>query len=256
MLENTTSKVTLSLRGKVVIAEKDILTHAKGTYFNGLLSSGVWQPNSDGVYVIDRPSEGFDRILDCLETGKLHCKGLTDYEIECVLQNLDYFLIPFTRVWDYSILQQFENIKLWVHLQLEYERLCGSTSDHSICIYNMDTNITERSMQGHTGIINSIIRLDGGLLCSWSDDKTIKLWNIESGQCELTIDGHTQHVNCVVQLMDGRLCSGSYDFTTKIWNKDTGACEVTINIGFNDMSIVQLRDGRICNGAGHGNIKI
>jgi WD40 repeat protein len=248
MLENTTSKVTLSLRGKVFIVEKDILTNAKGTYFNGLLSSGVWQPNSDGVYVIDRPSEGFDRILDCLETGNLSCKGLTDYEIDCAYGNLDYFLIPFTRVWDYSIVQQFERKNLTFRIQLEDGRFCGSTSDHSICIYNMDTNIIERSMTGHTDHIYSIIRLDCGLLCSCSDDKTIKLWDIESGQCELTIDGHTQCVNCVIQLIDGRLCSGSGDSTIKIWNTDTGDCEVTIIAGDDIVCLVQLRDSRICSG--------
>jgi BTB/POZ domain len=72
------NKVILSLRGKIFTVTKDSLIKVIGTYFYGMLSSGVWQPNSDGVYVIDRPSEGFDRILDCLSTGKLDCKGLTD----------------------------------------------------------------------------------------------------------------------------------------------------------------------------------
>jgi hypothetical protein len=41
--------------------------------------SSSWQPNSDGVYVIDQPNEGCDRVLDCLSTGKLNRKGLTDH---------------------------------------------------------------------------------------------------------------------------------------------------------------------------------
>jgi BTB/POZ domain len=63
--------IVLELRGKIFTADRDVLMNASGTYFSGMLSSGVWQPNSDGVYVIDRPSEGFDRILECLSTGKL-----------------------------------------------------------------------------------------------------------------------------------------------------------------------------------------
>jgi hypothetical protein len=61
-MENT--MIVLSLRGKIFTVAKDSLIKVIGTYFYGMLSSGVWQPNSDGVYVIDRPSEGFDRILD------------------------------------------------------------------------------------------------------------------------------------------------------------------------------------------------
>jgi BTB/POZ domain len=87
-MENT--MIVLSLRGKIFTVTKDSLIKVTGTYFYGMLSSGVWQPNCDGVYTIDRPSEGFDRILDCMETGRLECKGLTDYEIDCVYGNLDY----------------------------------------------------------------------------------------------------------------------------------------------------------------------
>jgi WD40 repeat protein len=130
-----------------------------------------------------------------------------------VYANLDYYLIPFTRLWDYSKASKIETLNLRVYLQLPDGRICGHASDHSICIYNMDTNIIERSMQRHSDAIGGIIQLEDGRICSCSYDKAIKLWSIESGQCELTIHGHTDCVNCVTQLMDGRLCSG---YGTKI----------------------------------------
>jgi WD40 repeat protein len=248
--------IVLSLRGKIFTAAKDSLIKVIGTYFYGMLSSGVWQPNSDGVYVIDRPSEGFDRILECLSTGKLDCRGLTDYEIECVYANLDYFLIPFTREWDYSRVSQIETLDLIVYLQLQDGRLCGCRSEKSISVYNMDTNIIEKSMHGHSDTIRGIIQLEDGRLCSCSSDMSIKLWDIESGLSNLTINGHTSWVSCVIQLLDGRLCSGSYDMKIKIWNKDSGACDLTIcNNGY-PIRIVQLRDGRICSGGYYGYIKI
>jgi WD40 repeat protein len=251
------NKVILSLRGKIFTVAKDSLIKVIGTYFYGMLSSGVWQPNSDGVYVIDRPSEGFDRILDCLSAGKLECKGLTDYEIDCVYDNLDYFLIPFTRLWDYSKVSKVKAAHLVVHLVLHDGRLCGITNYCSICIYNMDTNTVETTLEGHTKYINRIIQLEDGRLCSCSDDKTIKLWNIDSGQCELTIVGHTSGVSCVIQLLDGRLCSGSGDRTIKLRNKDTGACELTIDTGIYPHCVAQLRDGRICSGDNYnGRIKL
>jgi WD40 repeat protein len=246
--------IILSLRGKIFTVAKDSLIKATGTYFYGMLSSGAWQPNSDGVYVIDRPSEGFERILDCLETGKLNCKGLTDYEIDCVCGNLDYFIIPFTRVLDYSVPHKIENLNLIVYLQLSDQRLCGRTKDNGIFIYNMDTDIIETTMKGHTRRINSIIQLEDGRICSCSNDETIKVWNIESNKCEMTIYGHGSDVTCVIQLTDGRLCSGSWD-AIKIWNKKNKVCELSLDPR-HVSCLAQLRNGRLCSGHHDGSIYI
>jgi hypothetical protein len=37
--------ITLELRGRIFIVERDLLIKVPGTYFSGMLSSGVWQPN-------------------------------------------------------------------------------------------------------------------------------------------------------------------------------------------------------------------
>jgi WD40 repeat protein len=260
--ERKEEMVTLELRGKRFTADRNKLIKVPGTYFSGMLSSGAWQPNSDGVYVIDRYSEGFDRILDCLSSGKLNCKGLTDYEIECVYDNLDYFLIPFVRItdWDYSKVSTMDNdMKAVVFFQLDDGRLCGSCNNcyHSnILVFNMDRSVMETRLKGHTSHITGIIRLDDGRICSCSWDKSIKLSNIESCQCELTIEGHTSYVYCIIQLIDGRLCSGSDDATIKIWNKDTGVCLLIIEVESTPYCLVQLKDGRICSGVSKWTIKI
>jgi WD40 repeat protein len=258
--------IKLELRGKIFTVDRNILINVSGTYFTGMLSSGVWQPNDDGVYIIDRPSEGFERILDCLSTGKLDCDGLSDYEIECVYSNLDYFLVPFTRVWNYSKVAHREDIKLSVHLQLKDGRLCGNREDHTICLFNMDTDTVETTMEGHTDDIHCIIRLQDERVCSCSCDNTIKLWSIESGQCDLTLVGHDDFVHCLIQLLDGRLCSGSYDKTIKIWRTDTGVCEVSMNDGTDNEDIyeeinsvaciAQLRNAYLCIGDYRGDIII
>jgi WD40 repeat protein len=254
------SMIRLELRGKIFTVDRNILMNVKGTYFDSMLSSS-WPPNADGVYVIDQPHEGFDRILDCLSTGKINCKGLTDHEIECVYYNLDYFLIPFTRIWDYSIINPIEHIVLRNCIQIKDGRLCGiptsykSGTDYSIKIWNMDTNIMGTSLEGHNSDIIWIILLQDGRICSFSADKSIKIWNTESSVCELTYTRHTKAVTSVIQLLDGRLCSGSWDSTIQIWRNDNGACELIINTGYR-FCIAQLRDGRICSGDSYGKINI
>jgi hypothetical protein len=39
--------IELELTGKIFTVDRNILMNVKGTYFSGMLSSGVWQPNSD-----------------------------------------------------------------------------------------------------------------------------------------------------------------------------------------------------------------
>jgi WD40 repeat protein len=174
-----------------------------------------------------------------MSTGVLSIEGLNRYDEDCVYDNLVYFKIPHKSSWDYSRVSQIETPNLRVYLQLLDGKFCGSTADYSIFIYNMDTNIIEKIIQGRVCFINCIIQLKDGRLCSCSYDRSIKLWDIESGLCNLTINGHSDIVYCVVQLLDERLCSGSKDNTVKFWSKDSGACELTVNVGNFVLLIVQ-----------------
>jgi WD40 repeat protein len=170
-----------------------------------------------GEFFIDRCGNGFDRILEYMSTEVLSTEGLNRYDEDCMFANLVYFRIPHKSRLDYSKVSQIENLYVIVYLQLLDGGLCGSSSDYSICICNMDTNVIEKIIDGR--------------LCSCSDNTTIKLWNIGSGLCELTIDAHSSAVYCVIQLLDGRLCSGSGENTFKIWRKDSRVCELTVNVG-------------------------
>jgi WD40 repeat protein len=253
--DHVESMMKLNLRGQVFDTTKHTLLNEDSTYFTILLSSAAWELDGNGEFFIDRCGNGFDRILDYMSTGVLSTEGLNRYDEDCVYANLKYFKIPHKSNRDYSKVSLIEKLNLRVYLQLRDGRLCGSTSDYSICIYNMDANIIETNMKGHTNFIRGIIQLEDGRLCSCSDDKSIKLWSIESGQCELDILGHISDVYCVILLIDGRLCSGSCGGSIKIWNKDNGVCELTVDAGDFIFRIAQLRDGRI-SGVNDGKVKI
>jgi WD40 repeat protein len=257
--------IKLNLRGQVFNTTKDILVKGS-TYFNTLLSSPLFELDVNGEFFIDRYSNGFDRILDYMSTGVLSTEGLNRYDEDCVYDNLKYFMIPHKSRWNYSKVSLIEGLKFSVLLQLKDGRLCGYQHNYDdydydyddliICIYNMDTNIMEQTLIGHTEDICAIIQLEDGRLCSCSEDKTIKLWNIQSGQCERTIEGHNDGVTRVIQLMDGRLCSGSYDGYIRVWNTYNGVCELCINTAASMNCLVQLRNGRVCCGQFGGSIKV
>jgi WD40 repeat protein len=254
--DNVESMIKLNLRGQVFDTTKYALLNGDSTYLSVLLSSTILELDSNGEFFVDRCGNGFERILDYMSTGVLSTEGLNRYDKDCVYDNLVYFKIPHKSKWDYSRISQIENLNLRVHLQLHDGRICGSTNDYGICIYNMDTNVIESNVKGHTGYAEGIIQLKDGRLCSCSDDKSIKLWDIESGLCNLTINGHTGFVYCVIQLIDGRLCSGSWDRTIRIWNNDSAACQLIIDAGRSIIRTVQLRDGHICSGDYGGNLKV
>jgi BTB/POZ domain/WD domain, G-beta repeat len=255
--DKVASIIKLNLGGKIFSVYKSILLKVGGTYFVGMLSSSMFQPDFEGAYYIDCSSEGFERILAYLDTGELSFKGLNEYEVDCVYANLDYFNIPYERRWDYNAATLIEGLQLQNIIQLQDGRLCGSYEDNdifSMSIYNMDTNSIELTLNGHTAYIPCMIQLEDGRLSSCSYDHTIKLWNIESGLTVLTIYGHQNDVNCIIQLLDGRICSCSEDGEIKLWSKDNGVCELTIDFGFFVRCITQLKNGQLCSGDNAGAI--
>lgn len=248
--------VRLRVNGELFEVKKEILLRVKNTFFYGLLSSGGWQTDDDGAYLIDRPSFGFNRILEYLESGILSVKGMTPLEEECIYGNLDFFLIPYIRHWHYDTQLPIEGFSASYVIELKDGRLCG-VCKNCIVVLNMDGNAIEITLNGHTSSIRQVLQLQDGRLCSWSYDRTIKLWNLASGVCELTMTGHTAGISCAIQLFDDRICSGSGDDETiRVWNISTGVCEMTLVGEANVYSLAQLSDGRICWGSYGGTISI
>jgi BTB/POZ domain len=100
--DKVASIIKMNLRGRRFTAYKDTLVKVPGTYFFGMLSSSLFQPDLEGEYFIDRYPEGFDRIIEYLKTGVLFLQGLNEYEVDCVYDNLDYFNIPHKRRWKFE----------------------------------------------------------------------------------------------------------------------------------------------------------
>jgi len=160
---------------------------------------------------------------------------------------------------DYRVTKTLTGHSEWVNdiVQLADGRICSSSGDNSVRIWDSSSGRCEVILEGHDRPVLSVTQLRDGRLCSGSDDCSIKIWDIHTGRCEQTLVDHSGSVLSVTQLGDGRVCSGSEDRTIKIWNVVTGVCEQTLE-GHSDwvFSVLELRDGRLCSGSEDTTIRL
>ena len=101
--------------------------------------------------------------------------------------------------------------------------LLSGSADRTARIWNIETGVCERVLQGHGEAVQySVLLRDQSQVCTGSWDKTIRIFNVISGETVRVFCGHTDKVVHVMQLSDGRICSSSLDRSIRIWNKDTG----------------------------------
>ncbi|OQR93979.1 hypothetical protein THRCLA_08290 [Thraustotheca clavata] len=99
--------ITLDVGGTIFRTSKETLLRLDGTYFQAMLGSGCWQPDTDtGAYFIDIDPIHFDRVMVYLRTGELSFDGLNDWEIRHLKSTLDYLNITTPRDTHESIIPQ------------------------------------------------------------------------------------------------------------------------------------------------------
>ena len=71
------------------------------------------------------------------------------------------------------------------------------------------SGVCERTLEGHTDRVKSMVLLFDGRICSVSDDDSAKIWSRETGECHLTVEVGSTLID-VIQLHDGRLLVRNY----------------------------------------------
>lgn len=129
---------------------------------------------------------------------------------------------------------------------LKDRRLCSSSLDNTIKVFNSKTYKCEMSLEGHTQGVYYVTLLDNGDLASSSIDKTIRIWSIGKNdyKCIATIFAHKNKISKVIQISKARLASCSYDKTIKIWSSNPPFKCIAILEGhtFNIESIIELKN--------------
>lgn len=124
-------------------------------------------------------------------------------------------------------------------------------SDRIVRLWNLDTGVLIRSMDGHDNAITDVVYTpDGRTVVSASTDNTVIQWNISNGSRLATFKAHAASVWGVDVSADGaRLLSASFDGTARLWDLTrseeiqryvghTGAQSVVAVFGPNDETVV------------------
>lgn len=102
------------------------------------------------------------------------------------------------------------------------------SSYKTIHIWNLKTDKSVKTLEGHTGRIRAVIFSHDGKQCiSSSEDKTVRVWTLETSKCE-----HTLMTQCYARIIlseNGKwIIASDRKKTTEIWDLETGKCLQTI----------------------------
>lgn len=102
--------------------------------------------------------------------------------------------------------------------------LAWGSNEKSIMLWNIETGILQRILEGHSGPVYSVAwSQDGQILASGSADKTIRLWDSQTGELRQIFEGHSDSVKSIAWSPSWPvLASSSEDTTIRIWNCETG----------------------------------
>lgn len=114
-----------------------------------------------------------------------------------------------------------------------YSVIASCSEDASIKLWDYESGNFERSLKGHTDVVQDIAfdPQSGKLLVSCSADMSIRIWDIqETYSCIKTLQGHDHNVSSVTFTPSGdHVVSSSRDRSIKIWEVATGYCIRTLS---------------------------
>jgi ribosome assembly protein 4 len=100
-------------------------------------------------------------------------------------------------------------------MNINCKRLCSSSHDKVIIIWNAIGFTILASLAGHTDEVTKVIWGGEGLIYSASKDRTIKVWSANKGKIVRSLNGHAHWVNTLALSTDYVLRSSCYDHKNK-----------------------------------------
>jgi hypothetical protein len=92
-IEKAKNKIIFDVGGKRFATSKSTLLKFPNSYFYALISSGNWQPDSDGSFFIDRDPKWFATILNLMRYDQIQM-NLSSEDYKELEFELDYYQLP------------------------------------------------------------------------------------------------------------------------------------------------------------------
>jgi WD40 repeat protein len=100
-------------------------------------------------------------------------------------------------------------------------KAASSSSDYTICIWDLSTRKPEILLQGHSDDVEDFAFVDDHTGVSASRDQRVIIWNLDTGAIRRIIHEHEKDVLSVVYA-DGKIYSSGDDMTLRQWDLQTG----------------------------------
>ncbi|MEG3916059.1 AAA-like domain-containing protein, partial [Microcoleus sp. w2-18bC1] len=172
-----------------------------------------------------RSGQTFSALLEALKAGqafkKLDASAETTKQIRGrVIAALQQAV---SAVKERNSLEGHSNSVRSVAFSPDGKTLASASSDHTIKLWNMQTQKPIATLTGHSNSVYSVVFSPDGLtLASGSEDNTIKLWNMQTQKPIATLTGHSNSVYSVAFSPDGKtLASASSDNTITLWHLES-----------------------------------
>jgi len=136
-------------------------------------------------------------------------------------------------------------------------KVASSSSDYSICIWDLASRRPERVLRGHGDDVNGFAWISDRRGASVSHDNRVYVWNLETGAVVKILEGHEKYAMSV-DCADGKIYSAGDDMTLRQWDAETG--ELLRTWGpfevETDTCAIDSRNGRVILGADDGCLRI
>jgi len=129
----------------------------------------------------------------------------------------------------YSINNEFNNIKLAIFTRINHNYVATSGNDFSINVFHLDDQSLYHTFKGHTSQINciksAVLENNQTILVSCSQN-IIRVFNVDTKNLLYTLNGHEDTINAlsIIKGKDNQtiLISAGIDSKIRIWNLNTG----------------------------------
>lgn len=106
----------------------------------------------------------------------------------------------------------------------EGTKAATSSSDYTVCVWNLLTREPERVLRGHSDDVEDFAFVDARTGVSVSRDRRVIVWDLTTGAALRILDDHEKDV-LAVAYADGKIYSSGDDMTLRQWSLATGALE-------------------------------